>query len=75
MLDKTETIQVKPMPLVISINIHSCYTHVKTLMYCVIHRYTNVLHIIYTCYTCMYNNDIHTVLHSCVKCLITRVLQ
>ena len=29
---------------------------------------------IYIRYTCMYNNDIHSALHGCVKCLITQVL-
>ena len=28
----------------------------------------------YIRYTCMYNNDIHSALHGCVKCLITQVL-
>ena len=31
------------------------------------------IHTIYICYTCMYNNNLHTVLHSCVKCVITQI--
>ena len=30
--------------------------------------------VLYTQYTCMYNNTLHTVLHSRVKCVITQVL-
>ena len=39
-----------------------------------IHRCIGSIHLIYICYTYMYNTNILPVLHSCVKCLITLVL-